>query len=83
MLAEIELHNYLQKEVFPYVPNSLPDNQYIVYSSLIYNFGRTGAKKFLINNKVDCNAILGYNKSKCGKYKLTNRRQREYELCVK
>ena len=78
MLAEIALHNYLKKEVFPYVPDSFSVNQYAVYSSLIYNFGRTGAKQFIVNKSIDCKRILVYNKSI-----QKNRRQREYELCVK
>jgi GH24 family phage-related lysozyme (muramidase) len=81
MLAEVAFHNYLQTEVFPYIPEGLSFNHYALYADLIFNFGRTGAKQFYKNGRIDCERILTNTGSMCGQYNLSNRRIKEYELC--
>ena len=81
--AEKELIKYTSKEVFPNIPNNLSKNHYILYADLIFNFGKAGAKQFLQNDKINCEKLLVNFSSKCGKYNLSNRRIKEYKLCVK
>ena len=82
-IAEKRLREYLQKEVWRYIPENLNKNQYTVYASLIYNLGRVGARKLLIVEELDCKKILMYDKVRNKKHSvISSRRKREYELCV-
>lgn len=94
-LANKFFNRYTQNRVWKYVPESISANQYAVYSSLVYNIPEH-AKNMLIKRnwfmrlftkydyKLDCKRILRYNlvDGKINKG-IMNRRQREYELCVK
>lgn len=87
-IADKRFNRYLEKNVWGKVPNSLPANQYAVYASLVYNMPKH-AKDMLVKKtfggyKLDCKKILTYRKAS-GKISkgIINRRQREYELCVK
>lgn len=83
-VAEKRFVQYLDDNVWKYIPNTLSVNQYAVYASLEYNLGHYKAKNLLVNGKLDCKRILLYDKvdNKVNKG-IINRRQREYELCVK
>gem|GEM_PF-7009404 len=83
MLAEIAFHNYNQKNVFRYIPENTSTIHYILMASLIYGSGIGGLQKFMIDGKIDCNLILKYDSIKNSEEKLTNRRRREYNLCIK
>lgn len=83
-IAEKRFLQYLNTNVWKYVPKDLSINQYVVYASLEYNLGHYKAKNILINGKLDCKKILNYKKVD-GKINqgIINRRQREYKLCIK
>jgi GH24 family phage-related lysozyme (muramidase) len=95
LIANKLFNKYLNNRVWKRVPESMSDNHYTVYSSLVYNIPGHANNLLIKRNwfmrlftkydySVDCKKILNYRKvdGKVNKG-IINRRQREYELCVK